>query len=117
MRISVWLLWLQRPSADVPAFCCAHQQSYTDYTGEGSAPEISCRCGGTTVSTGSYCEYGNQRSVLLFFWLVTGLWGVAVLRSVVTATVSGSAASWWFSARERGRVRGAFSRATHGSLG
>ena len=55
--------------------------------------------------------------MLLFFWLVTGLWGIAVLRSVVTATVSGSVASWWFAARDRGRVRGAFSRATRGSLG
>ena len=76
-----------------------HQHNYSDNTvGEGG-PAISCWCGGAEISTGSYCDYGKQRGVLLFFSLASGAWGIAVLRSVLTAAVSGSVASWWFSSR------------------
>lgn len=54
---------------------------------------------------------------LEWFWLVSVVWGIAVLRTLVTATVTGSVASWWFSPKDKSSVRGALYRATHGSFG
>ncbi|CAM9400191.1 unnamed protein product [Ectocarpus fasciculatus] len=80
---------------------------------------LSCHCGGEVISSDSGCEFngGTQRWLLAAFWLGSFTWGLAVLRNVVTATVAGSVASWWFSPGDTSPVRGAFYRATRSSFG
>ncbi|CBJ28581.1 conserved unknown protein [Ectocarpus siliculosus] len=80
---------------------------------------LSCHCGGEVISSDSGCEFssGFPRWVLAAFWLGSVTWVIAVLRNVVTATVAGSVASWWFSPGDTRSVRGAFYRATHSSFG
>ncbi|CAN0331947.1 unnamed protein product [Ectocarpus sp. 6 AP-2014] len=80
---------------------------------------LSCHCGGEVIYSDSGCEFsgGFPRWVLAAFWLGSVTWVIAVLRNVVTATVAGSVASWWFSPGDTRSVRGAFYRATHSSFG
>lgn len=78
---------------------------------------LSCQCGGQTILYSSACEFEGNDFLLTCFWLVTLTWGAAVFRDVVTATVTGSVASWWFSPRDASPVGGALYRATHGSFG
>lgn len=89
----------------------------------GSGKTLSCSCNdGEYVSpSGSGCDalYSGRfgATFLGFFWIVSLTWGGMVLRSVVSATVAGSVASWWFSPSDPAPVRGAFLRAMNGSLG
>lgn len=91
-------------------------QDRSDYTRTATGSVEYCECDSVKISD-SPCDYGNGRWVLTFFWLASGTWGVAVLKNVVTATVTGSVASWWFSPADVGAVNGALYRATHGSFG
>lgn len=74
-------------------------------------------CDSVQVSDSSCTYSGNARWMLACFWLASTYWGIAVLKNVVTATVTGSVASWWFSPGDVSPVKGAFHRATHGSFG
>lgn len=102
----------------VALHCPPPCQDHTEYTyGEtAQGVVVSCECDSVQVSD-SRCDYGNTRWVLAFFWLLSATWGIAVLKNVVTATATGSVASWWFSPADPSAVRGAFYRATHGSFG
>ncbi|CAM9494927.1 unnamed protein product [Ectocarpus sp. 4 AP-2014] len=84
----------------------------------GMVHHLSCMCGGHVVSYNSACEYEDHGFWLALFWLASLAWGADVIRNVVTATVTGSVASWWYSAdRDACPVRGALYRATHSSFG
>ncbi|CAM9643374.1 unnamed protein product [Pylaiella littoralis] len=78
---------------------------------------LSCQCGGKTILYSSTCQFEGNTVWLACFWLASLGWGAAVIRGVVTATVAGSVASWWFSPGGVSPVRGALYRATHGSFG
>lgn len=102
-------------------YACANtapSQDQTTYAGTGTpgGAVMSCECNSVQVSDGA-CEYGNARWVLATFWLASCTWGIVVLKNVVTSTVTGSVASWWFSPGSVSAVSGAFYRATHGSFG
>lgn len=75
-----------------------------------------CECKSVQISD-SPCKYGSQRYILACFWVASGTWGIAVLKNIVTATVTGSVAAWWFTPGDASAVNGAFYRATHGSFG
>lgn len=84
----------------------------------GMVHHLSCMCDGDVVSYNSACAYEGHGFWLGLFWLASLAWGADVIRNVVTATVIGSVASWWYSAdRDGSPVRGALYRATHGSFG
>eukprot|EP00752_Nemacystus_decipiens_P011598 g10300.t1 len=103
-------------AADGTSYSASHCLDRHEYRGSATGFVEYCECDGTQVSD-SPCEYGKGRWVLVCFWLASATWGVAVLKNVVTATVTGSVASWWFSPTEPSPVQGAFFRATHGSFG
>ncbi|CAN0166641.1 unnamed protein product, partial [Ectocarpus fasciculatus] len=90
-----------------------------DPPARGVVHHLSCMCGGHVVSYNSACAYEGHGFWLASFWLVSLAWGGCVIRNVVTATVTGSVASWWYNSagRDASPVRGALYRATHGSLG
>lgn len=79
----------------------------------------SCQCRGEVVSYNSSCSFEGQAVGfwVMCFWVASLMWGVCVVKNVVTATVTGSVASWWFSPGDPSPVRGALHRATHGSFG
>eukprot|EP00752_Nemacystus_decipiens_P017801 g15960.t1 len=79
----------------------------------------SCQCRGEVVSYNSSCyfEGGTVGFWVACFWLASLVWGAAVITNVVTATLTGSVASWWFSPGDPAPVRGALHRATRGSFG
>lgn len=79
----------------------------------------SCQCAGHVVSYNSNCRYEGRAGGfwVACFWVASLVWGAGVIRNVVTATVTGSVASWWFSPGDPRPVRGALHRATHGSFG
>lgn len=79
----------------------------------------SCQCRGEVVSYNSSCYYdGSAMGFWVAMWFFASLvWGGAVIKNVVTATVTGSVASWWFSPGDANPVRGALHRAIHGSFG
>lgn len=79
-----------------------------------------CECyGEDSILIADPCvfEAGRGSFLLGCFWLASVAWGAAVLQNLVTATVTGSVASWWFSPGDTSIVRGALYRATHGSFG
>lgn len=78
---------------------------------------ISCQCGGDIVAYNSRCAYSGQSPFLKYFWVASFLWGGAVFQNVVSATVAGSVASWWFYPNASRPVQGAFYRATRSSFG
>ncbi|CAM9256058.1 unnamed protein product, partial [Hapterophycus canaliculatus] len=86
----------------------------------GGRHTISCVCDGEDrILINSPCgfEAGRGSYWLGCFWLASAAWGAAVLQNLVTAMVTGSVASWWFSPGDQTSVRGALYRATHGSFG
>lgn len=100
--------------------CFSRRQTYSKYVDrEQNIVRSSCRCSAEEISADSPCEYGYQGSLLRCFWLLSVVWGVAVLGKVASATVTGSVVSWWFSpgVGSEGAVRGAIWGAVRVSFG
>ncbi|CAN0274661.1 unnamed protein product [Scytosiphon promiscuus] len=113
-RLNGFLPGNHRPRRDCP------QRLRLPGSQHGSSDTMSCECGGEdSILINSPCvfEAGRGSFWLGCFWLASIAWGSAVLRNVVTATVAGSVASWWFSPGDKSSVRGALYRATHESFG
>lgn len=86
--------------------------------------KLFCMCGGEgTIFKSSMvrspCVFRDGRGSFWLgcLWLASGAWGVAVLQNLITATVTRSVASWWFSPGDNSSVRDALYRATHDSFG
>ncbi|CAN0233684.1 unnamed protein product, partial [Scytosiphon promiscuus] len=97
-----------------------HSASACREVSSGGSDTMSCECGGEdSILINSPCvfEAGRGSFWLGCFWLASVAWGAAVLKNLVTATVAGSVASWWFSPGDKSSVRGALYRATHESFG
>lgn len=122
----VQLLWVLLSAAAMAGTAASFQQvtapNGTVYPASDCrtvASPHSCQCRGEVVSYNSSCYY-EGRTIGFWvgcFWVASFFWGASVIKNVVTATVTGSVASWWFSPRDPSPVRGALHRATHGSFG
>lgn len=113
------------PHGNVYSASACHEVSYG---GSGGSRSVSCKCvgddtgsivGDDAIFINSPCVFESGRGSFLLgcFWLASIAWGAAVIQNLVTATVTGSVASWWFSPGDKSSVRGALYRATHGSFG
>lgn len=58
---------------------------------------LSCECDGNVVSNNSGCKYNSLNAFLVYFWMASAVWSLAVGVNVVAATVADSVTTWWSS--------------------
>ncbi|RHY11007.1 hypothetical protein DYB25_004772 [Aphanomyces astaci] len=67
-------------------------------------------------SRGELCG-GAGFNVTIFFLLVSVYWGQQVIQNVMTCTVAGTVATWWYNARTESAVAGSLYRSLTSSFG